>query len=958
MKKKVILSSVLSIVLCLSLICGATFALFTDTDTVNVAVTSGKVSMTATVDPDSIRVASLEDADWKAEGVTTFTNGGSVTFTDNKISFDRITPGDRMQFQITVTNYSNVKILYRTMLRMLSGSELFKALTVKIDGEDFSGATRLSNWTALDAAPENGESVATVTVYIELPEDKGNDYQDLTTEMAYSVEAVQGNANVSSDPLDTVYIYTVTDLALFRDSVRAGTSYSGRLIKMMDDIDLNNEKWTPIGRMINTGGKDENSTFYGTFDGNGHTISNLYVDTVDDVSDTNMGAGLFGAANGTIKNLTVVNATVKTAHWAGVIVGSIEGSIENCHVENATITCLTEQVLENGALVWDNGDKAGAIAGYATNGSISGCSVKKATITAYRDMGAIVGCAYNNVTGNTVSEVTLIKDNTNDYKGTADDATVDAYVGTVYGTPDNSGNTGDVTIRETVSTVVTTSAELESALTSDETEITVSLSDTVSFDIGAWNSSAMGGSSTETIVINGNGNTLVLDETNSDWNHVTTNGAKLILNNVVIEKGVDKGNTAWNSYILQFACEVEMNNVTVRHPIGVKGGAELNNVSIDFESGDYYALYVTANGQSVTVNGLTVDAARGIKVIDEYLNENVAKVTLNVSDADFNTTGTKAAILVTSTKGADITLSNVDIADVAADPIHEVWVDKDRADYVDLVTVTGGSKIVEEGEGTVTKVSSGLYKNEDGTYYATSAEGVNALNQMLVKKTDGYRTVKAIELKADIDFSGYTWSTIVLHQDQAYDISTINGNGYTISNLTTTNGAMFSLVSHYSVLTIKNLTISGAKVSGGYHVGVIVGQAATSVTFDNVHVVDSEVTGTCNVGGIIGATGEFGSAITVTFNNCSVENTILTATSATEDPTGASGFLGRLVTLDTTTSYVVFTGVNTVEGNTISNPDGIAGGDVYGYTIYDSSVESNWRGTGSCNTFTNWNGIQ
>ena len=43
MKKSVILSSIMLIALCLSLITGATFALFTSESSVNIAVSSGKV---------------------------------------------------------------------------------------------------------------------------------------------------------------------------------------------------------------------------------------------------------------------------------------------------------------------------------------------------------------------------------------------------------------------------------------------------------------------------------------------------------------------------------------------------------------------------------------------------------------------------------------------------------------------------------------------------------------------------------------------------------------------------------------------------------------------------------------------------------------------------------------------------------------------------------------------------
>ena len=49
MKKKVLLSSVLVIAICLCLIAGSTFALFTDIADTSIAITSGNVKLTATV---------------------------------------------------------------------------------------------------------------------------------------------------------------------------------------------------------------------------------------------------------------------------------------------------------------------------------------------------------------------------------------------------------------------------------------------------------------------------------------------------------------------------------------------------------------------------------------------------------------------------------------------------------------------------------------------------------------------------------------------------------------------------------------------------------------------------------------------------------------------------------------------------------------------------------------------
>ena len=58
MKNKVLLTSILSISSCASLITGATFALFTSESKVNIAVTSGKVDVKATIDETSVETYS------------------------------------------------------------------------------------------------------------------------------------------------------------------------------------------------------------------------------------------------------------------------------------------------------------------------------------------------------------------------------------------------------------------------------------------------------------------------------------------------------------------------------------------------------------------------------------------------------------------------------------------------------------------------------------------------------------------------------------------------------------------------------------------------------------------------------------------------------------------------------------------------------------------------------------
>lgn len=217
---KVILSSVLSMGLCASIIAGSTFALFTSEDNVNIAITSGKVDVEASItslatNSDATVGGSLEDiTDWQdatpdpSSGSFTgeFATGGTATYsvTDGvgTLALEQIVPGDAVKFTFTVTNESTISVKYQIRMRTTEdeyvggaedpkpGTKLSSALEVKLGEEDVKSGLvyAASAWTAADAAaPET-------VVYIRLPKDVGNEYQQRKCSISLSVLAVQGNA--------------------------------------------------------------------------------------------------------------------------------------------------------------------------------------------------------------------------------------------------------------------------------------------------------------------------------------------------------------------------------------------------------------------------------------------------------------------------------------------------------------------------------------------------------------------------------------------------------------------------------------------------------------------------------------------------------------------------------------------------------------------------------------------
>lgn len=87
--------------------------------------------------------------------------------------------------------------------------------------------------------------------------------------------------------------------------------------QLMCDIDLDGSTWTPI------------DSFKGSFDGRGHTISNIEITTA--ANET----GFFAHNSGEIKNLGLKNITLHadTGSYAGGLVALNSGNITNCYTE-------------------------------------------------------------------------------------------------------------------------------------------------------------------------------------------------------------------------------------------------------------------------------------------------------------------------------------------------------------------------------------------------------------------------------------------------------------------------------------------------------------------------------------------------------------------------------------------------------------------------------------------------
>ena len=241
-----------------------------------------------------------------------------------------------------------------------------------IGGDEAIGATAESV-NDLDALCENFEDTTTwsISPFYEHPVLKTNP---------------EGGDGTKEHPYE---IKTIDQLENFRDLVNGEdgqTADPDAHAKLMNNIDLSSvcsaekDSWTPIGN-------SEESAYIGTFDGNGHTISGLYIN-----NSTADNQGLFGYVSGTVQNLTVegsVSSTVANSNDVGGIVGyNSSGTVTNCAFSGSGSVSGSDHV---GGVVGYNG---GSVTNCYNTGEVSG-NRYVGGVVGYNDIGCSVTNSYN-----------------------------------------------------------------------------------------------------------------------------------------------------------------------------------------------------------------------------------------------------------------------------------------------------------------------------------------------------------------------------------------------------------------------------------------------------------------------------------------------------------------------------------------------------------------------------------
>lgn len=242
------------------------------------------------------------------------------------------------------------------------------------------------------------------------------------------------NLNFSNVTLESGKYYWTPELVLEQDNSLkgTGTSESPYIIDNVDkfnkiadatdayytttqDMDFTGVTFTPI------------STFSGTLDGNGKTISNLTFS----VGDGN--GGIFAVNNGTIKNLNVTDATVTkngsldNNEGTGILAGVNNKELINCHIINSNLNATPASTGTDTGI--------GLLCGKNTNSEsfISECTVTSGSIimkgSSASNIGGLVGYNY----GGEI-EFSSVKSSTNiTYSSTGESANIGGLIGCIYG---------------------------------------------------------------------------------------------------------------------------------------------------------------------------------------------------------------------------------------------------------------------------------------------------------------------------------------------------------------------------------------------------------------------------------------------------------------------------------------------------------------------------------------------
>ena len=722
----------------------------------------------------------------------------------------------------------------------------------------------------------------------------GDDKYDVEVWDGKTLSAPEYNAETTTYTVSTAseFVWLTHYLNGTLPETRGNEAYAKKdfILTLDRDLDFGNNPFIPVNNISGL-----------TFDGNNHTVKNMYV-----AMGKNYASMFEIAQKVTIKNLKfdTVYAYATNTGRAATLVGYLTGGVvENVHVKNVEVRGYQKLAGLIAYITQDGGD----------NVTVKNCSVENVTIGAsdigeVYQAGGLVGYISSSSNATLTIEECEVKGiiAINDTPVLEDPASFNYYsggfIGSIGSTKDaskvitinlNKCKVGGVTAEPALS-VSPRSYTLFADCVTEGSNLNGRVANKIFVDGKKLNITTSQDAFVAALKQGGNivlsageytfpaGNVFAGEVTlvGADLNNVVVtlpqstyiSGTTLTLENLTFKVPAGLAYNEGTFAFIHHATEFNMNNCVIDGGRLRLNVAEANIDNCQFKvtasSGfDGYGLfYYGNNGSTVNISNSTFTALQKAVVL---YNEAAVTMNLNVDKCTFTASEStdKAAISIHSECGIN---GNVNISNSSATGFADcnggLWRDVNNSTGKNNnkfnVTVDG----VQVAYAGYEVVAAGVFM-KDGEYYVNSVAGL----QWIEAQADNFFAGKTIKLMNDIDCKGAEIKPIRFWEPERQ--TTFDGQEHTIVNVTmnmpnTDNVALFN-----GTAKIKNLNVDKATIVGRGYVGVIGGALYGSL--DNCHVTNSTVTGNYwQVGGLVG---QYDSG---DMDACSVLSTTITGPSA------------------------------------------------------------------------------
>ena len=396
--KKAFLMSVLSVLVCFTMLLGTTFAWFTDSVTsTNNKIVAGNLKI------------DLELLDKATGNWNSIKDSKAPLFSEDSLW----EPGYTEVKILKVENEGSLALKWKaTFSSSVALSALADVLDVyvKVGQNSYPERADLAGWTKSGTVREFVEKIESTTygtltakgtagaeaylgLAVKMREEANNDYQNMSIG-AFDITILATQLASEKDSFDELYDANASYPGEANSASELLEALNGNMnVKLGANIDLTGIAWTPI------------ASYSGNFDGAGHTISGLKGEN-----------GLFDELSGaTIKNLNLANVDIDaTSNHTGAVAGYIVKSQgKQTVIDNVTVSGTVnggdyyvgglvgadsnyDTVIKNStnnATVVANGQQVGGIVGYATRKTIIENCVNNGNVTGGSFVGGIIGMA-------------------------------------------------------------------------------------------------------------------------------------------------------------------------------------------------------------------------------------------------------------------------------------------------------------------------------------------------------------------------------------------------------------------------------------------------------------------------------------------------------------------------------------------------------------------------------------